>query len=64
MTPKQIVLQKFPNAELVRDGWHEKAGPSGCFDFAIYSGKRFLAEGSSVQEAWVKTSRLITNRDK
>lgn len=57
MTPKQIVLRKFPKAELVRDGWHKKAGPSGCFDFAIYSGKRFLAEGATPRAAWESAAR-------
>lgn len=57
MTPKQTVLRKYPKAELVRDGWHAKAGPSGCFDFAIYNGKRFIADGDTPKQAWSRAAQ-------
>ena len=49
MTPKQKVLKKFPAAELVRDGWDKAAGPSGCYDFAVYVGDWPMAFAESPQ---------------
>ena len=59
MTPKQLTLKKCPNAELVRDGWHRKAGPSGCFDFAIFAGKKFIAEGPTPKTAWENARHVV-----
>ena len=57
MTPKQSVLNKYPQAELVRDGARD-LGNRGIdfFDFAIYTkpGKkgRYIAQGATPQQAW------------
>lgn len=57
MTPKQRVLKRYPRAELIRDGWYEKAGLSGCYDFGVFWGEIFLGQGPSPQAAWKAASR-------
>ena len=59
LTPKQRVLKKWPNAELVRDGWDERAGVSGCFDFAIYTGDFGLSFAETPTLAWALAARNL-----
>ena len=65
MTPKQKVLKKYPNAELAKDGCRD-VGDDGLefYDFAIFNGKRFIAQGPTPQTAWDEARRTIERRAK
>ena len=63
-TPKDRVLKKYPDANLVKDGCDPSAGgPMGFFDFAVFTriGKLgfMLGSGTTAQQAWDEAARKL-----
>ena len=57
MTPKQFVLKKYPEAELVKDGCE-----SHFFDYAVYVGDWFVCEGPTPKTTW-ENAKLVIERE-
>lgn len=62
LTNQQIVLKKYPEANLVRDGYQSGYG---FFDFAIFKDKKpggFLGAGESPVQAWASARADLTSK--
>ena len=66
MANKEKVIKRWPEANLVREGWDVRAGISGCFDCAIYSSHEkaafFLGQGETPRQAWASAALASLRR--